>query len=100
MARKVPGPSLESTPPLLATNRFVLEYGIGSDRYRFVCGDLFETVKEFDAGSFDVVFCFGFFHMHNRHFEMLKQVESWNDLFDYQLGQRVSLTAGNLRYQK
>lgn len=73
-ARKVVG--LEGQSVLTAdAEKTFQEYGIGSDRYRFVCGDLFETVKEFDAGSFDVVFCFGFFHMHNRHFEMLKQVE-------------------------
>ncbi len=51
------------------------EYGIDRERYRFIPGDLFETVKDLEAGTFDVVFCFGFFHMHNRHYEMMKQVE-------------------------
>ncbi len=51
------------------------QYGIDSSRYRFVHGDLFETIKALQPGAFDVVFCFGFLHMHNRHHEMLKQVQ-------------------------
>ncbi len=50
------------------------EYGIDDDRYRFVCGDLFETIKDLEAGGFDVVLCLGFLYVHNRHFEMMKQV--------------------------
>jgi len=50
-------------------------YGIAQSRYRFVCGDLFQTIKDLQPGSFDVVMCFGFFHMHNRHHEMLREVQ-------------------------
>jgi Methyltransferase domain len=50
-------------------------YGVQRERYKFVCGDLFESVKDLEAGVFDVVFCFGFLHMHNRHHEMLREIE-------------------------
>ena len=67
---------LEGQSELVAeAEKSFAEYGIDSDRYRFVCGDLFETVKELDAGTFDVVMCFGFFHMHNRHYEILQQIQ-------------------------
>jgi hypothetical protein len=51
------------------------EYGVPKENYEFVRGDLFETIKQFNPGDFDVVFCFGFFHMHNRQQEMLRLVE-------------------------
>ncbi|MGH8474494.1 MAG: class I SAM-dependent methyltransferase [Methylococcales bacterium] len=74
-ARRIVG--LEGQPVLVANAEKTFKaYGIDKDRYRFVAGDLFETIKEFQKGAFDVAFCFGFLHMHNRHFEMLKQIES------------------------
>lgn len=73
-ARRIVG--LEGQPVLVAEAEKTFEAcGVDRAQYQFVCGDLFETVKEFEPGTFDVVFCFGFFHMHNRHFEMLSQVK-------------------------
>jgi hypothetical protein len=73
-ARRVVG--LEGHRELVAdAEQTFAQYGIPRKQYRFVCGDLFDTVKAFKAGSFDVVFCFGIFHMHNRHYEMLHQIE-------------------------
>lgn len=51
------------------------KYGIDKDRVQFIPGDLFETIKDFKKGFFEVIFCFGFFHMQNRHYEMMKQIE-------------------------
>ena len=73
-ARRIVG--LEGQQALVAEAENTFEaYDIDKEQYSFVCGDLFETVREFKAGDFDVVMCFGFFHMHNRHFEMLRHVQ-------------------------
>ena len=57
------------------TERTFKTYGVDASTYSFVQGDLFETVRDLPTGTFDVVLCFGFLHMHNRHFEMLHQVQ-------------------------
>jgi len=45
-------------------------YGIPSNRYSFLCGDVFEAARNL-TGVFDTVFCFGFFYHTLRHAELL-----------------------------
>ncbi len=73
-ARSVVG--LEGHSTLVAdSEKTFQEYGIEEDRYEFVSGDVFETIKAFEPGRFDVVLCLGFLYVHNRHFEMMKQIQ-------------------------
>ena len=51
--------------------------GIGEHRYKFVRGNIFDVdLREF--GTFDIVFCLGFFHHIGKHMELLEKIAQVN----------------------
>lgn len=51
------------------------EYGIPRERYHFTCGDVFQELDSLQPGSFDVVFCFGFFYHIMNHMLFLTKIQ-------------------------
>jgi len=49
------------------------KYGIPSEKYSFVVGDIFEKMKELKPREFDVVFCFGIFYHIMNHMLLLTE---------------------------
>jgi len=49
------------------------KYGIPSEKYSFVVGDIFEKMKELKPREFDVVFCFGIFYHIINHMLLLTE---------------------------
>jgi hypothetical protein len=47
---------------------------IDAGRYRFLTGDIFDRVREFEPGEFDLVLCLGFFYHTARHYELFAQL--------------------------
>lgn len=47
-------------------------YGMDPQHYQFIVGDIFQKMPE---GTFDVVFCLGFFYHTLRHAELLSRIE-------------------------
>jgi len=51
------------------------KYGIASEKYSFVVGDIFEKIKELKPKEFDVVFCFGIFYHIMNHMLLLTEIK-------------------------
>lgn len=50
-------------------------YGIDSSRYRWVVGDVHETIRALPPKVVDVVFCLGFFYHTHSHFQVLSEIQ-------------------------
>jgi len=51
------------------------KYGIASEKYSFVVGDILEKIKELKPKEFDVVFCFGIFYHIMNHMLLLTEIK-------------------------
>ncbi len=51
------------------------KYGIASEKYSFVVGDIFEKIKELKPKEFDVIFCFGIFYHIMNHMLLLTEIK-------------------------
>jgi len=51
------------------------KYGIPSEKYSFVVGDIFEKLKEIKPNEFDVIFCFGLFYHIMNHMLLLTEIK-------------------------
>lgn len=54
------------------------EYGIGSERYRFIAGDVFDQLDLVRPDSIDTVFCFGFLYHTPHHMLLLSKIARLN----------------------
>jgi SAM-dependent methyltransferase len=50
------------------------EYEIPSDLYRFIVGDVHDTIATITPGTIDTVFCFGFFYHTAHHLALLSSI--------------------------
>ncbi len=49
--------------------------GVDSKSFRFVCGDVFDALKQFGSQEFDVVLCGGFLYHTVRQFEFFAEMQ-------------------------
>ena len=54
------------------------EYGIDSERYRFITGDVFDQLDLVATNSIDTVFCFGFLYHTPHHMLLLSKIAQLN----------------------
>ena len=67
---------IEGREELVRNARESMEaYGISRDRFHFILGDVFREVDDLERGSFDVVFCFGFFYHTMHHVLLLSKIQ-------------------------
>jgi 2-polyprenyl-3-methyl-5-hydroxy-6-metoxy-1,4-benzoquinol methylase len=50
------------------------EYQVSEDQVGFALGDVFEVIDRLDPGSFETVFCFGFFYHTMHHMLLLSKI--------------------------
>ena len=51
-------------------------YGVAADRYRMICGDVFEKIREIPPGTIDTVMCLGFLYHTARQYEMFAAISA------------------------
>jgi len=51
------------------------KYGISSEKYSFVAGDIFEKMRELKPKDYDVVFCLGIFYHIMNHMQLLREIK-------------------------
>lgn len=51
------------------------KYGIPSNKYSFITGDMFSEIKKIEPGTIDVVFCFGVFYHIMNHTMLLSEIK-------------------------
>lgn len=59
-------------------NKTMLKYDIPKEKYQFTAGDIHKEIKKLDPGSFDTIFCFGFFYHTINHFQLLSEIKRLN----------------------
>lgn len=70
---------IEGRQHLVESSRTNMDrYGIGKERYEFVCGDIIEEIAHLQPGSLDVIFCFGFFYHTLFHMYLLSHIMRLN----------------------
>jgi hypothetical protein len=50
-------------------------YGISSDRYSFIVGDIYDEITKIEPNVIDTIFCFGFFYHTMNHMQLLREIK-------------------------
>jgi len=59
-------------------NELMLKYNVPKEKYRFIQGNIHETITQIEPNSIDTVFCFGYFYHTMHHMNLLLKIKKLN----------------------
>lgn len=70
---------IEARLHLLANaNANMQKYGIPSEKYSFILGDVHSEIEKIPPNTYDIIFCFGFFYHTMNHMILLSEIQRIN----------------------